>query len=116
MYRENTVFIYDMIYDTIIYDITSHIIHLKNIVNMNFKATMIQCGNLWKKFDIQRSCKQRDHVDPYLSIFYAEIFATLIKQNKNIRGICIKTTEHKISDVYIFYCDKIESSYLQKGF
>lgn len=54
MYRENTVFIYDMIYDTIIYDITSHIIHLKNIVNMNFKATMIQSGYLWKQFDIQR--------------------------------------------------------------
>lgn len=83
---------------------------------MNFKATIIQSAYLWKQFDIQRSCKQRDPVAPYLSIFYAEIFAKLIKQNKNIRGICIKTTEHKISDVYIFCCDKIESSYLQKGF
>lgn len=85
MYRENTVFTYDMIYDTIIYDITSHIIHLKNIKNMNFKATIIQSGYLWKQFDIQRSCKQRDPVAPNLSIFYAEIFAKLIKQNKSIR-------------------------------
>lgn len=36
---------------------------------MNFKATIIQSGYLWKQFDIQRSCKQRDPVAPYLSIF-----------------------------------------------
>jgi hypothetical protein len=33
----------------------------------------------------------------YLFILCAEILAILIKQNKNIKGICINNTEYKIS-------------------
>jgi hypothetical protein len=67
------------------------------ILNTYFRASVLQCGFLSEQFDIQRGCRQGDPIAPYLFILRAEILAILIKQNKNIKGICINNTEHKIS-------------------
>ena len=67
------------------------------ILNTKFRASILQSGFLSEQFDIQRGCRQGDPIAPYLFILCAEILAILIKQNKNIKGICIENTEHKIS-------------------
>ena len=67
------------------------------ILNRNFRASVLQSGFLSEQFDIQRGCRQGDPIAPYLFILCAEILAILIKQNKNIKGICIENTEHKLS-------------------
>lgn len=74
-----------------------NIIQWIKILNTNFRATILQSGFLSTQFDIQRGCRQGDPVAPYLFILCAEILAILIKQNNDIKGICINNTEHKIS-------------------
>jgi hypothetical protein len=67
------------------------------ILNRNFRASVLQSGFLSEQFDIQRGCRQGGPIAPYLFILCAEILAVLIKQNKDIKGIYVKNTEHKIS-------------------
>lgn len=67
------------------------------ILNTNFRATILQSDFLSTHFDIQRGCRQGDPVASYLFILCAEILAILIKQNHDIKSICINNTEHKIS-------------------
>ena len=45
-----------------------------------------------------------DPISPYLFILYVEILATMIRKDKNIKGISIGETEHKISQ----YADDTE--------
>lgn len=75
----------------------NHIIKWVKILNTNVKAAILQSGFLSQQFEIQRGCRQGDPVAPYLFILCAEILAILIKQNKDIRGICVYDREHKIS-------------------
>ena len=53
---------------------------------------------------IQRGCRQGDPISPYLFILCVEILATIIRDDKNIKGISIGETEHKISQ----YADDAE--------
>ena len=48
-------------------------------------------------FSIKRGCRQGDPISPYLFILCAEILAIMIKENRDIKGIIIGQTEHKIS-------------------
>jgi hypothetical protein len=73
-------------------------IHWKKNLNTKFRASILQNGFSSEQFDIhvQKGCLQGDHIAPYLFILCAEILTILIKQNKNIKGICIlENTEHK---------------------
>jgi hypothetical protein len=52
---------------------------------------------IYKHATLGAMCWQANPIAPYLFISYAEIFAILIKKNKDIKGIHVKNTEHKIS-------------------
>jgi len=66
-------------------------------------------GNLSPFFQIQRGCRQGDPISPYIFILCAEILATKIRNNNNIKGIKIGNTEYKFSQ----YAD--DSSVLLDG-
>lgn len=73
------------------------IIHWVKVFYNNIKSAIIQGGNLSNFFTIQRGCRQGDPLSPYIFILCAEILAIKIRGNKNISGIKVTETEHKLS-------------------
>ena len=63
----------------------------------NIKSTVLVNGQPSPWFSIKRGCRQGDPISPYLFILCAEILAIMIKENRDIKGIIIGQTEHKIS-------------------
>ena len=63
----------------------------------NIKSTVLVNGQPSPWFSIKRGCRQGDPISPYLFILCAEILAIMIKENRDIEGIIIGQTEHKIS-------------------
>ena len=63
----------------------------------NIKSAIIQGGNLSNFFKIQCGCRQGDPLSQYIFILCAEILAIKIRRNKNITGIKVTETEHKLS-------------------
>ena len=68
------------------------------------KSPVAVNGQLTQWFLIQRGCRQGDPISPYLFILCVEILATMIREDKNIKGISTGETEHKISQ----YADDTE--------
>lgn len=65
-------------------------------------------------FEIQRGCRQGDPLSPYIFVICAEILAIMIRNNVNIKGICIGSTEYKISqyaDDTTLFLDGTKSSF-----
>ena len=63
----------------------------------NIKSTVLVNGQPSPWFSIKRGCRQGDPISPYLFILCAEILAIMMKENRDIKGIIIGQTEHKIS-------------------
>ena len=63
----------------------------------DIKSTAAVNGQLSQWFLVQKGCRQGDPISPYLFILCVEILATMIREDKNIKGISIGETEHKIS-------------------
>ena len=51
---------------------------------------MIVNGQPSSWFSTEHGCRQGDPVSPYLFILYVEILATMIRENDDIKGICMR--------------------------
>ena len=67
----------------------------------DIKSTVAVNGQ-W--FSIHRGCRQVDPISPYLFVVCVRLLALITRQHKNIIGISIGETEHKISQ----YADDTE--------
>ena len=63
----------------------------------NIKSTVIVNGQCTHWLNVERGCRQGDPVSPYLFILSVEILAIMVREDKDIKGICINNIEHKIS-------------------
>ena len=72
-----------------------------NILLNNFTAVINHCGNISKKFDIQRGCRQGDPIASYLFIMTIEILAHKLRTEKKIVGFKIGN----ISQLLELYAD-----------
>ena len=69
------------------------------IIYTNIESTVINNGNTCGFFKLHRGIRQGCPVSPYLFIMAVELFAILIRKNRNIKGITVGNTELKISQL-----------------
>ena len=67
------------------------------LFNTEIYASVLQCGFLSSRINIERGCRQGDPIAPYLFIICSQILTILIDQNKRIKGLEIMDTEIKIT-------------------
>ena len=79
------------------FEFTDHLIKWVRLFNTYINASVLQFGILSDFFQINRGCKQRDPLAPYLFLLCGQILYLLIESNKMIKGITIKNVEFKIS-------------------
>ena len=72
--------------------------YIRTIYN-NISSYVTNAGFLSEKFKLTRGVRQGCPLSPYLFILCVENPANTIRQNKNIEGIRIGTTELKISQL-----------------
>ncbi len=63
----------------------------------NASSSVIINGNISRPFQIQRSCRQGDPLAPYIFVLCAEILASMIREDTNIKGISINDMNFKIT-------------------
>lgn len=61
------------------------------------KTCIIQYGIISDYFYQQRGCRHGDPISPNLFLLCAELLGTIIRNNRDIKGIKIGNTEYKIS-------------------
>lgn len=62
----------------------------------NIKSTVIVNGKPTHWFSVERGCRQGDPISPYIFILVVEIMALMIREDTDIKGVCINHVEHKI--------------------
>jgi hypothetical protein len=65
-------------------------------LNSSSTSTVINNGNVSKFFILERGCRQRDPLAPYIFNLTVELPAISIKENVNITGITVNGRENKI--------------------
>ena len=68
-----------------------------NTFYCNIESCCLINGHCSEWFYIHRGCRQGDPISPYIFILCAEVLASLIRNNKQIKGIQIGKFEYKIS-------------------
>ena len=63
----------------------------------DIKSCVIVNNKVSNWFAIKRGCRQGDPISPYIFVICAEILATMVRKNPNIKGISLGVTEVKIS-------------------
>ena len=67
------------------------------VTQSNSISAVTQAGFLSSFFNLERGCRQGDPISSYIFLVCAEILATRIRHNNNIKGITINETEHKLT-------------------
>ena len=67
----------------------------------NMSGCIIQNGHLSTSFPLRCGCRQGDPIAPYIFLICIQVLISMIKENKDIKGITINDSEHKLS----FYAD-----------
>ena len=67
------------------------------ILHYNIESSVQNNGFSTGYFKLARGTRQGDPLAPYLFILIMEVLGTMVKQNKNIRGISIGNIEIKYS-------------------
>ena len=65
-----------------------------NILLNNFSCVINLCGNISKKFDIGRGCRQGDPIASYLFIICIEILAQKLRLDNSVKGFQIGNLSH----------------------
>ena len=60
----------------------------------DFKAVINHCGNISRRFNISRGCRQGDPIASYLFILCIEILALKLRADTRIQGFQIETFRH----------------------
>ena len=63
----------------------------------DIKSAVAVIGQLSQWFSIYNGCRQGNPISSYFFILCVEILATMIRRNKNIKGILIGEAEYKSS-------------------
>ena len=90
------------------------IIHWITAFYNDIKSSIIVNGQASTSFQIERGCRQGDPISPYIFILCAEILATMIREDSDIKPIKIGETEFKVSqfaDDTTFLIDRDKKSY-----
>ena len=90
------------------YNFPAESIRWFHLMNEGTYARILYNGHLSNKVKLLRSCRQGDPVSPYIFLLAIECLASLVRQNKNIRGIAIGDVENKVScyaDDTLFFLD-----------
>jgi hypothetical protein len=61
-------------------------------------SAVTQHCSLSEFFNVQRGFRQTDPLSPYIFLLYGEILGILVKKSREIKGITIDDTKHRLSD------------------
>ena len=74
-----------------------------NVLLNEASSCINHCGNITKRFKIERSCRQGDPISPYLFIVCVEILAIKIREDSLLKGFNIGNYVKKLD----FYADDL---------
>ena len=94
---------FEKAYDSISFNYISKVLSFLNfsddiikwvkILLYNFNAVINHCGNISKRFEVLRGCRQGDPIASYLFILCIEILAHKLRTDRNIEGFHVTENE-----------------------